>query len=82
MHLVVIAFVFTLAGIVYRPDMPWVEPSSEAPGHLRIYVSFFLSLPEIIVGSDVLIHLFVEASLGFVGASWQNIALLVLDEVH
>jgi hypothetical protein len=57
MPLVVIASVFTLAGVVYRPNMPWVEPSAEAPGHLRIFVSFFPSLPEIIVGSDVLIHL-------------------------
>jgi hypothetical protein len=55
--LVVIASVSTLAGIVYRSDMPWVEPSSEAPGHLRIFVSFFPSLSKIIVGSDVLIHL-------------------------
>jgi hypothetical protein len=55
--LVVIAYVFTLAGIVYCSNMPWVEPSSEALGHLRIYVSFFPSLPKIIVGSDVLIHL-------------------------
>jgi hypothetical protein len=57
MPLVVIASFFTLAGIVYRPNMPWVEPSSEAPGHLRIFVSFFYSLLEIIVDSDVLIHL-------------------------
>ena len=55
--LVVIVYGFTLDGIVYRSDMPWVEPSSEALGHLRIFVSFFPSLSEIIVGSDVLIHL-------------------------
>jgi hypothetical protein len=57
MSLVVIASVFTLAGIVCRPNMPWVEPSSEAPDHLRISISFFPSLLEIIVGSNVLIHL-------------------------
>jgi hypothetical protein len=57
MPLVLIASVFTLAGIVYHPDMPWVESSSIDPGHLKISVSFFPSLPKIIVGSDVLIHL-------------------------
>jgi hypothetical protein len=55
--LVLIAFVLTLTGIMYYSDMPWVEPSSKAPGHLRISVSFLPSLAEIVVGSDVLIHL-------------------------
>jgi hypothetical protein len=55
--LVVIASVFTLTRIVYCSNMPWVEPSFEAPGHLRISVSFLPSLPEIVVSSDVLIHL-------------------------
>ena len=36
--------------------MPGVESSSEAPGHLRVSVGFFPSLPKVIVGSDVLIH--------------------------
>jgi hypothetical protein len=36
--------------------MPRVESSSEAPGHLRVSVGFFPSLPKVIVGSDVLIH--------------------------
>jgi hypothetical protein len=49
--------VLTLTEIVYCSDMPWVEPSSEAPGHLRIFVSFLPSLSEIVVSSDVLIHL-------------------------
>jgi hypothetical protein len=40
-----------------RPDMPRVESSSEAPGHLGVSVDFFPSLPKVIVGSDVLIHL-------------------------
>jgi hypothetical protein len=37
--------------------MPRVESSSEAPSHLRIPVSFLHSLVEIIVSSDVFIHL-------------------------
>jgi hypothetical protein len=57
MSLGVIASVFTLAGIVYHPDMPWVESSFEASGHLRISVGFFPSLTETIIGSDVLVHL-------------------------
>jgi hypothetical protein len=40
-----------------RPDMPRVESSSEAPGHLRVSVGFFHSLPEVIIGSDVLVRL-------------------------
>jgi hypothetical protein len=36
--------------------MPGVESSSEAPSHLRVSVSFFPSLPEIIISSDVFIH--------------------------
>jgi hypothetical protein len=36
--------------------MPRVESSSKAPGHLRIFVSFFPSLQEIIISSDVFIH--------------------------
>jgi hypothetical protein len=38
------------------PDMPRVEPSSEAPGHLRIPIGFLPSLAEIVVSSDELIH--------------------------
>jgi hypothetical protein len=55
--LVMIVPVLTLTGIVYRPDMPWMKTSSKAPGHLRIYVGFLPSLSEIMVGSDVFIHL-------------------------
>ena len=33
-----------------------VESSSEAHGHLRVFVRFFPSLPKVIVSSDVLIH--------------------------
>jgi hypothetical protein len=36
--------------------MPGVESSSEARGHLRVSVSFFPSLPEIIISSNVFIH--------------------------
>jgi hypothetical protein len=39
-----------------RPDMPRVESSSEAPGHLEVSVGFFPSLPKVIVGFDVLSH--------------------------
>jgi hypothetical protein len=37
--------------------MPRVDSSSEAPGHLREYVSFLPSLAEVVVSPDVLIHL-------------------------
>jgi hypothetical protein len=37
--------------------MPRVDSSSEAHSHLRKSVSFFHSLSEVIVSSDVLIHL-------------------------
>jgi hypothetical protein len=40
-----------------HPDMPRVESSSEAPGHLRVSVGFFPSLPKVIVGPDVFVHL-------------------------
>jgi hypothetical protein len=59
-----------------RPDVPRVESSSDAPGHLGVSVGFFASLPKVIVGSDVLIH-FLE-KLWFVVAFLQNIAPLVL----
>jgi hypothetical protein len=49
--------ILTLTGIVYHPDMPRMKPSSEAPGHLKISVGFLPSLSEIMVGSDVFIHL-------------------------
>jgi hypothetical protein len=65
--LVVIASIFTLAGIVYRPDMAWVEASSKAPGHLKISVSFLPSLTGVIVSSDVLIHLLEKLLQGLWG---------------
>jgi hypothetical protein len=39
-----------------HPDMLRVESSSEAPGHLRVSVGFFPSLPKVIVAFDVLVH--------------------------
>jgi hypothetical protein len=36
--------------------MPRVDPSSEAPSHLRKPISFLPSLVEIIISPDVLIH--------------------------
>jgi hypothetical protein len=45
-------------------DMPRVEPSSEAPGHLRIPISFLPSLAKIVVSSDVLIHYLEELLQG------------------
>jgi hypothetical protein len=56
-----------------RPNMPRVESSSEAPGHLRVYVGFFPSLPKVIVGSDVLIH-FLEKLLQ--GLRWHSCKVL------
>jgi hypothetical protein len=45
---------------VYCPDVSGVEPSSEASGHLRIPIGFLPSLTEIIISSDVFIHLLEE----------------------
>jgi hypothetical protein len=38
-------------------NMPRVESSSEAPGHLGASIGFFPSLPKVIIGPDVLVHL-------------------------
>jgi hypothetical protein len=40
-----------------RSNVPGVDSSSEAPGHLRKPICFFPSLAEIIISLDVLIHL-------------------------
>jgi hypothetical protein len=40
-----------------RPDMPRVEPSSEAPSHLGLSVGLFPSLSKVIIGPDVLVHI-------------------------
>jgi hypothetical protein len=49
---------------VDRSDTPGVESSSEAPSHLRIPVRFLPSLAEIVVSSDVFIHLLEELLQG------------------
>jgi hypothetical protein len=51
------SFVVVLTRALNRPDMPRVDPSSEAPGHLRESVSFLPSLAEVVISPDVLIHL-------------------------
>jgi hypothetical protein len=66
-------------GIVDCLDMPGMESSSEAPSHLRIPICFLPSLAEIIIISDVLIHL--QVSPRSVVATLQNIELCVLVEV-
>jgi hypothetical protein len=38
-------------------DMPRVDSSSEAPGHLRESVRFLPSLAEVVISPNVLIHL-------------------------
>jgi hypothetical protein len=57
LSLSVTVFVFILIGIVYGPDVCWVEPSAEAPGHLGISQGLFLPLSKIIVYSDIIVHL-------------------------
>jgi hypothetical protein len=37
--------------------MPWMNPSSEAPGHLGESVGFLPSLTKVIISADVFIHL-------------------------
>ena len=44
--------------------MPRVESSSEAPSYLGVSISFFPSLPKIIVSLDVFIHLLEELLQG------------------
>jgi hypothetical protein len=51
--------------------MPWVEPSFEAPAHLKIFVSFLPSLSKIVVGSNVLIHLLEKLLQGLWGLSGE-----------
>jgi hypothetical protein len=40
--------------------MPRVEPSFEAPSHLRVSVGLFPSLSKVIISPDVFIHLLEE----------------------
>jgi hypothetical protein len=56
-----------------RPDMPRVDLSFEAPGHLREFVSFLPSLAEVVVSPNVLIHLLKQLLQSLWGAFWRNI---------
>jgi hypothetical protein len=56
-----------------RPDMSWVESSSEAPSHLEVSIDFFPSLSKVIVGSNVLVH-FLEKLLQ--GLWWLSCKIL------
>jgi hypothetical protein len=57
MPLSLISSVVAGARIMDRPNMPRVESSSKALGHLGVSIGFFPSLPKVIVGPDVLVHL-------------------------
>jgi hypothetical protein len=50
-----------------RSDVPRVDSSSEAPGHLRKHVGFFPSLAEIIISPDIFIHLLKKLLQGLWG---------------
>jgi hypothetical protein len=52
-----IGHVIICVGIMDRSDMSGVKSSSEAHSHLRIIVRFLPSLVEIVVSSNVFIHL-------------------------
>jgi hypothetical protein len=52
MPLSLISSVVVGARIMDHPDMPRVESSSEAPGHLRVSVGFFPSQPEFLVSNN------------------------------
>jgi hypothetical protein len=54
--LIMIVFVFALTMVVECSDMPWMKPSPEAPGHLRVPIGFLPSLSKIIVSSNILGH--------------------------
>jgi hypothetical protein len=50
--------------------VPWVDSSSEAPGHLREPISFIPSLTKVIISVDIFIHLlkqFLQGLRGFPG---------------
>jgi hypothetical protein len=49
--------IFVLAWIMNASDMFWMEPSSEAPGHLRVPLGLFPSLVKIIIRLDIFICL-------------------------
>jgi hypothetical protein len=60
--------------------MSWMNPPSEAPGHLGESVSFLPSLTKVIISVDVFIHLLKQFLQGLRGVSWQNIGQKVLAE--
>jgi hypothetical protein len=62
---------FSLCRLPASCNEPWVEPSSEAPGHLRIFVSFLLSLSKIIIDPDLLIDLLEKLLQGLGGLSGE-----------
>jgi hypothetical protein len=50
--------------------MSWMNPSSEAPGHLGESISFLPSLTKVIISADLFIHLlkqFLQGLRGFPG---------------
>jgi hypothetical protein len=53
----VIDHVIVCIGIVDCSDVPRVKSSSEAPSHLKIPICFLPSLVNVVVSSDVFIHL-------------------------
>jgi hypothetical protein len=57
MPLSMISHILAGARIMDRPDMPRVESSFEATGHLGVSICFFPSLLKVIVSPDVLVHL-------------------------
>jgi hypothetical protein len=50
-----------------QSNVPGVDSSSEAPGHLRKPVGFFPSLAEIIISPDIFIHLLKKLLQGLWG---------------
>jgi hypothetical protein len=68
LSLVLTSSIITWVGrIVDRPDMPGVDSSSKARGHLRKPVCFLPSLAEIIISPDILIHLLKKLLQGLWG---------------
>jgi hypothetical protein len=59
--------VITWVGIMDRSDVPGVNYSSKAPGHLRKHVCFFPCLAEIFISPDILVHLLKKLLQGLWG---------------
>jgi hypothetical protein len=51
--------------------VPWVNPPSEAPGHLGESVSFLPSLTKVVISADVFIHLLKQFFQGLRGFSGE-----------